>query len=230
MAKKVFLSSTPIKLNTDPVNNNRDSYSGAQMEYQRIYHGIYLTSIEKLCSPEDLKIYGFTHLIYIDKHIIENNSFNAYVNIRQMYLGNKLSNSNDGVNTHVPTMKTSDSRLESSELFSGTVNSIAMNISELSNNNNFTEDQSIYKEFSTVQPAPCSHVYSRSDFQILDLNFGETSYLTTVLPNCYKAVKFIESALKQNGAVLVIDCIGGSQKCITIVISFLMYKYNKNFS
>lgn len=74
------------------------------------------------------------------------------------------------------------------------------------------------------------NLFGHSDFETLDLNFGESSYFTAnVLPNCYKAVAFIENALKNNGAVLVIDCIGENQKCITIVIGFLMYKYNKNF-
>lgn len=74
------------------------------------------------------------------------------------------------------------------------------------------------------------NLLGHSDFETLDLNFGESTYFTAnILPNCYKAVVFIENALKNNGAVLVIDCIGENQKCITIVIGFLMYKYNKNF-
>lgn len=65
-------------------------------------------------------------------------------------------------------------------------------------------------------------------FETLDLNFGETSYLTTVLPNCYKGVRFIDSALKSGGRVLIVDRIT-NEKCITVVVGFLMYKDNLKF-
>uniref|UniRef100_A0A1A9WA03 Dual specificity phosphatase catalytic domain-containing protein n=1 Tax=Glossina brevipalpis TaxID=37001 RepID=A0A1A9WA03_9MUSC len=68
------------------------------------------------------------------------------------------------------------------------------------------------------------------EFEVIDLNFGEKSYLTTVLPNCYRAVKFINKALQVGGTILVIDCNGGEQKCLTIIVAYLMYKYNVNFS
>lgn len=67
------------------------------------------------------------------------------------------------------------------------------------------------------------------EFETMDLNFGEKAYLTTVLPNCYKAVKFIDRALKCGGTILVIDCNGGEQKCLTIIAAYLMYKNNYNF-
>lgn len=66
-------------------------------------------------------------------------------------------------------------------------------------------------------------------FETLDLNFGETSYLTTVLPNCYKGVRFIDNALKNGGRVLIVDRIT-NEKCITVVVGFLMYKDNLKFS
>lgn len=65
-------------------------------------------------------------------------------------------------------------------------------------------------------------------FETLDLNFGETSYLTTVLPNCYKGVRFIDNALKHGGSVLIVDRIT-NEKCITVVVGFLMYKDNLKF-
>lgn len=65
-------------------------------------------------------------------------------------------------------------------------------------------------------------------FETLDLNFGETSYLTTVLPNCYKGVRFIDNALKHGGRVLIVDRIT-NEKCITVVVGFLMYKDNLKF-
>lgn len=65
-------------------------------------------------------------------------------------------------------------------------------------------------------------------FEILDLDFGAASYLTTVLPNCYKAVKFIDIALLNGGAVLIIDP-QSNDKSITIVVGYLMYKENLQF-
>lgn len=67
------------------------------------------------------------------------------------------------------------------------------------------------------------------EFEAIDLNFGEKSYLTTVLPNCYRAVKFINKALLAGGSILVIDCNGSEQKCLTIIVAYLMYKHNINF-
>lgn len=138
---------------------------------EKIYPGIYLTSAVKAYSAEDLKVYGFTHIIYIDKHISDDIDIDC--------------NANNAVAP--PTDDTSASVNEDELRFGG------------------------------------------PNFDILDLNFGESSYLTTVLPNCYKAVKFIDKALKNNGAVLVIDPVGGKQKCVTIVVGYLMYKHNKNF-
>lgn len=95
------------------------------------------------------------------------------------------------------------------------------------------DDETLLKRYTSNE-----NPFGHSDFETLDLNFGESVHFTAnVLPNCYKAVRFIENALKNNGAVLVIDCNpffksifnGENQKCITIVIGFLMYKYNKNF-
>lgn len=67
-----------------------------------------------------------------------------------------------------------------------------------------------------------------TEFETLDLNFGEAAYLTTVLPNCYKGVKFIELALNNGGAVLIIDRLT-NEKCITVVVGFLMYKDHLKF-
>lgn len=81
-----------------------------------------------------------------------------------------------------------------------------------SSNNNNADPESIYDY----------------NFETLDLNFGET-YLAAVLPNLYKAVKFIDKALKNGGAILVFD-IAGYQKCVTAVVGFLMYKHNISFT
>lgn len=86
------------------------------------------------------------------------------------------------------------------------------------------------KRFDKFTANECrSHLSFSKEFEAIDLNFGEKSYLTTVLPNCYRAVKFINKALKAGGTILVIDCNGGEQKCLTIIVAFLMYKNNTNF-
>lgn len=82
---------------------------------------------------------------------------------------------------------------------------------------------------STSQTNALDHFSPHLDgFETLDLNFGETSYLTTVLPNCYKGVRFIDNALKHGGCVLIVDRIT-NEKCITVVVGFLMYKDNLKF-
>lgn len=64
-------------------------------------------------------------------------------------------------------------------------------------------------------------------FEILDLHFGER-HIMTVLPNIYKAVKFIEKSLENSGKVLIGEYMG-QQKAVTIVIAFIMYKFRLNF-
>lgn len=140
----------------------------------KIYPGIYLTADQNIYSVDELKTYGFTHIIYIDKHIKEKNEVN----------GNTV-HIVAAINQRAPL--TSTNACGEELLFDG------------------------------------------PNFEILDLNFGESAYLTQVLPSCYKAVKFIEKALKKNGAVLVIDPMGNKQKCVTIVVGYIMYRYNKNF-
>lgn len=149
---------------------------------EKIYPGIYLTADRSAYTANDLKLYGFTHIIYIDKHINETIVVDAN--------GNLNNRDND-------------------------------------NNNAATNEQCI--DLTTANVCEQELLFGGPNFDILDLNFGESTYLTTVLPNCYKAVKFIEKALKNNGAVLVIDPASSKQKCVTIVVGYLMYKYNKNF-
>ncbi|XP_011206786.2 uncharacterized protein LOC105228598 [Bactrocera dorsalis] len=100
-------------------------------------------------------------------------------------------------------------------------------IFKLSTENTTVDAFDTYEYFS--HPATASLKFGK-EFEAIDLNFGEKSYLTTVLPNCYRAVKFINKALLAGGTVLVIDCNGSEQKCVTIVVAYLMYKHNINFS
>lgn len=85
-----------------------------------------------------------------------------------------------------------------------------------------------YKFTNTTNLISSGDTTDFSEFEMLDLNFGESSYLTTVLPNCYKGVKFIDKALKSDGSVLIIDQIN-NEKCITVVVGYLMYKKHIRF-
>lgn len=263
MPKPVYNSSTPIKLNFDPVSKNSNSTANTKMSYEKIYPGIYLTSMSDLCSADNLKIYGFTHIIYIDKHIIQTSNTNDYVNFKLIHTqnnnceiscsdlsknnddGNVIKNINETSITASITIRHTTNQINSNASIccdgSNNNNTITMDTSRTSNKTDCStynnQEMPIDDEPSTTLTsarelsvnARNEILFGHSDFETLDLNFGESSYLTTVLPNCYKAVKFIENALKNNGAVLIIDCMGENQKCITIVIGFLMYKYNKNF-
>lgn len=99
-----------------------------------------------------------------------------------------------------------------------------------------SNDRNTSNDNKTTTPEPINpnsldrdHLTPHLDgFETLDLNFGETSYLTTVLPNCYKGVRFIDNALRHGGRVLIVDRIT-NEKCITVVVGFLMYKDNLKF-
>lgn len=243
----MYTSSTPIKLNFDPVSkNSHNTNNDCTMSYQKIYPGIYLTSAKDLCSADDLKIFGFTHIIYIDKHVIVSNSeavncLKHKSNGQTLVCDELLSNDPHCAGTSIKASITIKQSAQSSTNMhqSFVVNASTSNSRHEINVHCFNYSTStsslnchempIDVDLLLIGKMDNENIFGHSDFETLDLNFGETSYLTTVLPNCYKAVKFIEKALKNNGAILVIDCIGESQKCITIVIGFLMYKYNKNF-
>ncbi|XP_055311684.1 uncharacterized protein LOC129574168 isoform X2 [Sitodiplosis mosellana] len=264
MPKTVYNSSTPIKPNFDPVSKNSSTTNvNCTMDYEKIFPGIYLTSVKDLCSADDLKIYGFTHVIYIDKHIMQNsvtsaqhNANNAGKNdhhenvikcaetsvIASITIRQTSQQSSSPVSC-VPSSRSSSNGSEAgcshnrsssmmdrsssvrSSKSTATTCSTSMSYSHHQHHEMPVDDESPMKLYASNE-----NLFGHSDFETLELNFGESAYFTAnILPNCYKAVVFIENALKNNGAVLVIDCIGENQKCITIVIGFLMYKYNKNF-
>lgn len=284
---KLIKSSTPIKrlidpisknlyhrsienssdgnLVTDRLNRNSSSVTSANsaniMNLEKIYPGIYLTSVKGLCSAENLRLFGFTHIIYIDKHIIADDGpttthIGAHFNRTtathpsqhspsqpQTHNGRSqagVRHDSNSVGQHrndhkrvartAPTTSATSVSASTSTLTSSTSSSSLSSSASVDNATNAASSPStILPDACTRSPQKNENIFGHNDFETLDLNFGESSYLTTVLPNCYKAVKFIETALKNNGAVLVIDCIGENQKCITIVVGFLMYKYNKNF-
>jgi hypothetical protein len=65
----------------------------------------------------------------------------------------------------------------------------------------------------------------QTEFEVLELDF---SFLTTVLPNCYRAVKFLDKALQNSGTVLFKEH-DGVQSSLTLTIAYLMYKYKFNY-
>lgn len=250
MPKTLYNSSTPIKPNFDPVSKNSSHNVDCTMNYERIFPGIYLTPVKDLCSPDDLKIYGFTHIIYIDKHIITQNNVPNIEhphanNVAHIDHENVIKNGETSVTASITIRHTSPSSnsvpcVPSTSTNNGRSHSMIDRSPGSSNSNATTSDCSTSMSFNHEMPiddeapmkryASNENLFGHSDFDTLELNFGDSSHFTAnVLPNCYKAVAFIEKALKNNGAVLVIDCMGEHQKCITIVIGFLMYKYNKNF-
>ncbi|XP_031636253.1 uncharacterized protein LOC116349120 [Contarinia nasturtii] len=259
MPKTLYNSSTPIKPKFDPVSKNSSTTNvNCKMNYEKIFPGIYMTSVKELCSPDDLKIYGFTHIIYIDKHIMANcigsdvqsSSHNESTTVKTDHHENVIKCAETSVLTASITIRrhSSQSVSSSSSSSSSSPSSNPCVLSSSSNSSSMMDDRSSSKSTeassssynhemriddetpSMKRYASNENLFGHRDFETLDLNFGESAYFTAnVLPNCYKAVLFIENALKNNGAVLVIDCIGENQKCITIVIGFLMYKYNKNF-
>lgn len=263
MPKTVYNSSTPIKPNFDPVSKNSSTTNvNCTMNYEKIFPGIYLTSVKDLCSSDDLKIYGFTHIIYIDKHIMQNSVSNAQHNANNAGKNdheNVIKCTETSVTASITIRQTSQQTSSPQSCVPSSSNSNSNRCSTSSNESMMDRSSSSRASKSTTTTSACStsmsynlhqhhhempvddespmklyasneNLFGHSDFETLELNFGESAYFTAnILPNCYKAVVFIENALKNNGAVLVIDCIGENQKCITIVIGFLMYKYNKNF-
>lgn len=64
-------------------------------------------------------------------------------------------------------------------------------------------------------------------FELLNLHFGEP-YRMQVLPNVYKAVKFLEKGLENCGKVLIGEE-WGIQRASTLVIGFIMYRFRLKF-
>uniref|UniRef100_A0A1A9UCX4 Uncharacterized protein n=1 Tax=Glossina austeni TaxID=7395 RepID=A0A1A9UCX4_GLOAU len=77
--------------------------------------------------------------------------------------------------------------------------------------------------------------YSFTHIIIIDKHIQEL-YYPNQQPSIFKLCQ--RTARNQNnndtrtgvgGTILVIDCNGGEQKCLTIIVAYLMYKYNINF-
>ncbi|XP_059223890.1 uncharacterized protein LOC106084127 [Stomoxys calcitrans] len=171
------------------------------MMVENVMPGIYLTKNFISWKREQLRTHGFTHVIIIDKHIQELYYPNQQPDIFKLCPSTKYA-------AAAATKR----------------NSIA--------NDGIHDDSSSINEFIDYQNStmPGAALNFDKEFEVIDLNFGEKSYLTTVLPNCYRAVKFIKKALQSGGTILVIDCNGGEQKCLTIIVAYLMYKDNISFS
>lgn len=165
-----------------------------QLLVECVMPGIYLTKDFISWKEEQLRAYGFTHIIIIDKHIQE-----LYYPNQQPDIFKLCSMNNEKTKNIRP-----DARHD--------------------NSSSLDAFDYYYRPSSAA-----NHLSFGNEFEVIDLNFGEKSYLTTVLPNCYRAVKFINKALQAGGTILVIDCNGGEQKCLTIIVAYLMYKHNISF-
>lgn len=171
----------------------------SQLLLECVMPGIYLTKDFISWKEEQLRAHGFTHIIIIDKHIQE-----LYYPNQQPDIFKLCSMNNEKTKNLQNT---------------GTRHNISS-----SSLNAFD-----YYCPTTTTTKTSNHLSFGKEFEVIDLNFGEKSYLTTVLPNCYRAVKFINKALQAGGTILVIDCNAGEQKCLTIVVAYLMYKHNISF-
>lgn len=74
---------------------------------------------------------------------------------------------------------------------------------------------------------PKATIVDQNEFECLELRFFENAQPTSVLPNIYKSVKFISKALDNEGRLLILD--SQHQKCITVIIGYLMYNFELNF-
>lgn len=74
------------------------------------------------------------------------------------------------------------------------------------------------------QPSCCF-----AGFEMVDLAFNSSPYATTVLPSCYKSVKFIERAMRGSGSVLIVGEGEDYALAIVIVVGYLMYKDHLKF-
>lgn len=66
-------------------------------------------------------------------------------------------------------------------------------------------------------------------FDLVDLDFNSSPYATSVLPSCYKSVKFIERAMRGSGSVLIVGAGEDNALAIVIVVGYLMYKDHLRF-
>lgn len=210
-AQHLTMSSLPLIQNTsNSESNSMLDDSGATTPppplqfihlVESIMPGIYLTKDFISWKKELLRAHGFTHIIIIDKHIQE-----LYYPNQQPDIFKLCSSTNEKPKRHITHHNPGSTRRDDS-----------------SSNDAFDY------YCPTVAATTSKHFNFGKEFEVIDLNFGEKSYLTTVLPNCYRAVKFINRALQSGGTMLVIDCNGGEQKCLTIIVAYLMYKNNINF-
>jgi hypothetical protein len=91
-----------------------------------------------------------------------------------------------------------------------------------------SEDINLPDCVAAALPTSSDDCIDLTEFECLDLDFAEIPFLTAVLPNCYKAVKFLDKALNNSGTVLFKEK-NGKQKSLTVTIAYLMYKYKFNY-
>lgn len=209
-------TSLPLMETTNSIDANKpnttnpgaiDSFN-SDLLLENVMPGIYLTKDFITWKREQLRDYGFTHIIIIDKHI------------QELYYPNQQPEIFKLCARNTATLKGNNN----SDFRDATNTGAAGGIHDDSSSLNAFEYYCHPRMTSTA-----TALNFGKDFEVIDLNFGEKAYLTTVLPNCYRAVRFINKALQSDGKILVIDCNGGEQKCLTIIVAYLMYKHNISF-
>lgn len=199
-------------------SNFADSTILEQHQVECVMPGLYLSKNFTAWCENKLHTHGFTHIIIIDKHIQELYYPNQQTNIFKQYSTEK-TDLNEAATATAALNNNSDFKIYGPTIVQQQPTPPPPSY----------QQESQHTTNSTSAIANNAALKFGKDFNVLNLNFGEKSYLTTVLPNCYKAVKFINKALQSGGTILVIDCNGGEQKCLTIIVAYLMYKNNISF-
>lgn len=180
--------------------------------------GVYLSRNFIDWKEDKLRMRNFKHIIIIDKHIQElyypNNSCQRRRTKRHSLIKLTTLALNDPIEDDYASVAEEEEDDEDEEVVAG--------------GNGGGGEGGLRSTKKRCGPLD----FNSQEFNVLNLNFGENAYLTTVLPNCYRAVRFISRAMtarQSSDGILVIDCNGSDQKCLTITLAYLMYEHNITF-
>lgn len=209
-------SGKPLNCGNEINNISKHLWNNMPPTYENVMPGIYLARNFMGCREDELRMRNFKHIIIIDKHVQE--LFYPTKNIANAQKHEQRQ--------HTQFPRNSLMKLTRIGLNDPIEDDDDDSLADEEEHNRDIVDKDLPSATSERGPLDFS-----KEFNVLNLNFGEHTYLTTVLPNCYKAVRFISKARQRqnNGDILVIDCNGSDQKCQTIVLAYLMYKQNLSF-
>lgn len=195
-------------------NNTSQNLMNTPPTCENVMPGIHLARNFMGWSEDELRLRNFKHVIIIDKHVQE-----FFYPAKNLSNAQKVDQRQRHQSPRSSLMKLT--RIGLSDPFEYDDDDCLADEDERNRD-------ALNKDSAIAERGPLD--FSK-EFNVLNLNFGENKYLTTVLPNCYKAVRFISKVHQRqnNGEILVIDCNGSDQKCQTIIVAFLMYKHNLNF-